>query len=333
MAALTQYQPKHADLRVDVSTASPTGEPAAIAARVHLPADRPTGVLICWPGGSYGMNYWQFEAPGRTGYSFADHMTRRGFMVIAADHLGVGGSSKPQDGDSLTLDAMARAAVAFVADIRKQLAAGELVSGLPPLGGVSVVGVGHSLGGCLVVVQQALGQCYDAIVSLGYTHGSKDASTGNQMSSEGVSADDAAAVRAVATDQAKFFFGDTWDDVYGRIDRPAHHGWLHGPDVPADVIALDDMFDEAWPRASYVHALMPGATVRYAAAITSPVFLGFGEHDVPPEPRDDVSFYTGSDDITLFVLPGSYHCSNFATRRADLWRRIDAWVRSLPAPA
>ena len=276
------------DIRIDVSGAAPEGEPATIAARVHVPPSAPVGVLICWPGGSYGQNYWQFEAPGHIGYNFAERLAGRGYLVIAADHLGVGRSTKPSNGDLLTLDAMARAGVAFVVEVRKLLDFGRLVPNLDAVSGVPVVGVGHSMGGGLVTIQQALGHCYDAVVSLGYTHGSKDAASGNQVSSEGVDTTDSVAARALAVAQAKLFFGDTWDDVYGTIDRPANHGWLHGPDVPADLIAVDDTFDEAWPRESYVHALIPGATVGYAASITVPVFIGFGQHDVPPEPRHDV---------------------------------------------
>lgn len=326
---LAEYVVVHHDIRIDVSRAAPEGAPAVIAARVHLPQSAPTAVLVCWPGGSYGQNYWQFEAPGHTGYNFAERLAGRGYLVIAADHLGVGKSTKPANGDLLTLDAMARAGVEFVGEIRRLLNTGQLVPKLDAVSGVPVVGIGHSMGGGLVTIQQAIGQCYDAMVSLGYTHGSKDAASGNQVSSEGIDAADQVAARAVAVAQARLFFGDTWDDVYGTIDRPAHHGWLHGPEVPVDLIAVDDSFDEAWPRESYVHALLPGATVGYAAMVAVPVFLGFGQFDVPPEPRHDVAFYTGSDDITVFVLPGSYHCSNFATRRVELWDRMESWLRGL----
>lgn len=319
----------HHDIQIDVSSAAPDGGPATIAARVHLPRNAPVAVLICWPGGSYGQSYWQFEAPGHSDYSFADRLTQQGYLVIAADHLGVGQSTKPANGDLLTLDAMARAGVEFVTQVRSKLNSGHLTPELAALQNVSIIGIGHSMGGGLVTIQQAISHCYDAMVNLGYTHGSKDSASGNRVSSGGVDTTDHAATRAVAVAQAKLFFGNTWDDVYGTIDRPANHGWLHGPDVPADLIAVDDTFDEAWPRESYVHALMPGATVGYAAMVTCPVFLGFGQYDVPSEPRDDVSFYTGSDDITLFVLPGSYHCSNYAPRRFELWDRIESWVRGL----
>ncbi|SQD98944.1 hypothetical protein FMEAI12_5010005 [Parafrankia sp. Ea1.12] len=31
-------------------------------------------LLFCLPGGSYTKAYWHLEVPGRTGYSFGEHM-------------------------------------------------------------------------------------------------------------------------------------------------------------------------------------------------------------------------------------------------------------------
>ncbi|MFC4507754.1 MULTISPECIES: hypothetical protein [Streptomyces] len=85
-------------------SATPDGVGAlTIAATLYAPAEvdeRDVRVLVCWPGGSYGRDYWNIHLPGRDGYSFAEHMTARGFVVIAADPLGVGGSGRPEDGRS-----------------------------------------------------------------------------------------------------------------------------------------------------------------------------------------------------------------------------------------
>ena len=89
----------------------------------------------------------------------------------------------------------------------------------------------------------------------------------------------------------KGFFGADWDAGYSLTPRAANHFWIHRPDVPADVIAADD---------------------REAAQVACPVFVAFGDHDVPEHPHDDVSFYGASDDVTLMVLADSAHCHNFA---------------------
>src|SRR6266567_7049075 len=107
----------HTELVLDVSAPLPFDERVSLAASVHLPdlaAGSPRAVLICWPGGSYARAYWDMHIAGYPGYSFAEHMTAQGFAVLAADHLGVGASSKPADGDKVDLETMSAAAASFV---------------------------------------------------------------------------------------------------------------------------------------------------------------------------------------------------------------------------
>src|SRR5438270_3999956 len=160
------------ELLLDVSAQLPFDEPAHLAASIHLPdlaASVPRAVLICWPGGSYARAYWDMHVPGEPGYSFAEHMTAKGFLVLAADHLGVGASSKPIDGDRVNFETMSAAAASFVAQVRSMLSDGSDALGGKPLDSVPVIGVGHSLGACLTVVTQARYRCYDALALLGFT--------------------------------------------------------------------------------------------------------------------------------------------------------------------
>jgi hypothetical protein len=205
---------------------------------------------------------------------------------------------------------MAAAAAQAVAHIRTTVAEA----------GVPVIGVGHSLGGCLTVVEQALFGSYDAVVNLGFTHGAKDSVT-----PEG-GHDQRADARALAVEHAKAYFGGEWDEGYALSPRAPNHAWFHDPDVPAEVIAEDDRHASAWPRQSYVGALMPGLSAAYAGRVKVPVLIGFGEHDVPELPHDDVAFYGASNDVTLVVLPGSAHCHNLAGTRAVLWDRLADWA-------
>jgi pimeloyl-ACP methyl ester carboxylesterase len=313
-----------AELVLDVSAALPFEEPTSVAASVHLPdleRDSPRAVLICWPGGSYSRAYWDMEIPGHPGYSFAAHMTAQGFAVIAADHLGVGASTKPTDGDRVNFDTMSAAAASFVEQVKERLREGSPELGGRPLPSVPVIGVGHSLGACLAVVTQAEHRCYGAVVLLGFTHGQKDVAVG---ASAGVVDD--ASLRETAIEQARGFFADTWEDVYGFAAREPNHAWLHDADVPADVIAADDAQAVRWPRQSYVEALLAGYSSTFAAKLDCRVFLGFGDHDIPPAPHDDVAYYPASNDVTLYVLRNSAHCHNFASTRAQLWDRIALWA-------
>ena len=321
-----------AELMLDVSAALPFDESIGVAASVHLPelaAGAPRAVLVCWPGGSYSRAYWDMHIPQHTGYSFADHLTAQGYLVVAADHLGVGASSKPADGDRVNLETMSAASASFVEQVRGLLAEGAPELGGMPLPELPIIGVGHSLGACLTVVTQAQHRCYDAVALLGFTHGQKEVSVTAVGAAAADPEADADMLRQVAVEQARAFFGDTWDDVYGFVPREPNHGWLHRPDVPAAVVAADDAEAVRWPRQSYVDALLVGYSAGFAAQLDCSVFVGFGDHDVPPVPHHDVAFYTGSDDVTLYILPDAAHCHNFATTRTQLWDRISLWAGGL----
>ena len=176
------------------------------------------------------------------------------------------------------------------------------------------------MGGGLVVLQQARWGSYDAIAVLGYTHGAK---------ARAVSSADDAARRATAVEQAKGFWGDQWDARYGVVDKAPHQSWLNGPDAPADIVAADNANAVIWAAEPYVDALHVGYTAAYAARVTAPVMIAFGEFDIAERPRDEVAFYERANDITLFILAGSYHCHNFQEGRATLWDRLGAWATEL----
>ncbi|PQM48873.1 alpha/beta hydrolase [Mycobacterium talmoniae] len=104
------------ETRLDVSAA--VGEPATLAATVYPAATPDPGVLVCLPGGTYNRGYWHFEAPGHTGYNFAEYASQRGFSVVAVDPLGTGDSSRPaRDIDLPDIAAALAAAIAAVPEV------------------------------------------------------------------------------------------------------------------------------------------------------------------------------------------------------------------------
>jgi hypothetical protein len=321
-------------LRMDLRLAlPPTARPKSVgeltlAATLFAPEGvdaQDAQVLICWPGGSYGRDYWDVRLPGRTGYSFAEHMTARGFIVIAADPLGVGDSGRPGDGTLCTYEALADAAHGAVQVIRAGLLDGTLAVNLPPVASPRIIGVGHSIGGGLVTIQQARWGSYDAIAVLGFTHGAKDRAV--------ESADDPT-FRATAVEQAKGFWGDQWEARYGVVDKSPHQVWLNGPNAPTDIVEADNANSVVWAAEPYVDALHVGFTGAYAAQVAAPVMIAFGEFDIAERPRNEAAFYLRSVDITLFVLAGSYHCHNFQDGRVTLWNRLGAWATEVVrAPA
>jgi hypothetical protein len=62
-----------------------------------------------------------------------------------------------------------------------------------------------------------------------------------------------------------------------------------------------------------------------------PVFVGVGERDVVPAPREEPRAYPRSPDITVAVYPRMAHMHNMASTREQLWRRLHGWGESVAA--
>lgn len=324
----TTTHPTSSAVDLSISVNSNQFDSVILSASLRFPLDILAGqsvtVLVCWPGGSYGKAYWDMHVPDRSDFSFAEYAASRGFVVVSADFLGVGSSTRPDEAHLLTFPAISAVSASFVTSITAALREGTLTGGLAPVTIDSVVGIGHSLGGYLVLAEQALFSSYDAVAALGSTHGVMERSVPGSASAYRAAPEQAS---ELAQAHAHAFFSDEqWATGYGASERTQHHGWLHGPDIPEDVLAADDAEIVDWPCQAYVEALTPGLTASYAQRINAPVFVGFGEHDVPEHPHDDVGLYESSNDVTLIVLPGSYHCHNFSSRRTQFWDRICLWA-------
>jgi pimeloyl-ACP methyl ester carboxylesterase len=102
---------------------------------------------------------------------------------------------------------------------------------------------------------------------------------------------------------------------------------FHWDDVPEAVIAADSALAGQRSGAISCATMVPDGFAADAAAIDVPVFLGFGERDISPDPRAEAAAYRSSPDITLQVLPGSAHCHNYASTRVRQWGRLAAWAR------
>lgn len=290
------------EFRAEVSTVlSFGGSEFFLSGTLFLPEGEPKAVIVCWPGGSYDRRYWSFDAV--PGYDFAAFATARGIAVLAADPLGVGGSSKPAEVDEVDFVAMSAAADEFVRQVRARVPAPR------------IVGVGHSLGGALVMATQATHGSYDRVASLGMTHGAKGFVN---------DVDGGSTPRQTAIDQARAILPD-WESGYATGPRAPFHDVFYRPDVPAELIAADDVTAAAWPRQSYVDSLIAGYSAEFASRVECPVFLCFGDHDVHPRPHDEAGFYGKSNDVRTMVLANSGHCHNFAASRKILWDRLCAW--------
>jgi pimeloyl-ACP methyl ester carboxylesterase len=270
----------------------------------------PAAVLVCLPGGTYDHAYWDLDVPGEE-YSFARWMAERGYVVVAFDSLGTGASTRPDH--ETGFPEMACATAGAVEAIRERVPEGT-----------PIVAVGHSMGGYHAIVQQAAAQSYDALAVLGTTIGVVgiiplpqelvDAARGGPEARAGI-------IDAVV---------QGFTEQYVPGDRTDLRDAFHLPDVPQHVLTADvEQTTTVVPRRAAAESTVPWFAAEAAAAVDVPVFLSYGEVDVSLAPHEEPKYFTGSPDVTLFVLRGSAHCHNMATTRRVQWERIEQWLWSV----
>jgi pimeloyl-ACP methyl ester carboxylesterase len=300
-------------LRVDVADVAPAGV-RTLAVDIHEPESvgaRPT-VCVCIPGGGMSRGYFDLQPPPELGnYSMARHLVDRGFVVVTVDPPAVGESDVPDDGYTLTPE--------LVADVNAH-AIEQVLARWP---GAFRVGVGHSAGALLTVVQQARRQTYGALGLLGFGSGGHDRFA---LSTEELGVgDDPDELRAAIVDLTRQRFG-----------RPLPRGstatsdfLLGGMSVPEAALDALGAVKSALLAVVGLTSMIPGSVAREMAAIDVPVFLGLGEHDIAGDPHGIPAYFRGCHDLTLFVLAATGHNHNVAPAREVLWDRLARWAGEL----
>lgn len=292
-------------IELDVSAA--VGEPAHLSGSIYAISSQPTAtqkpLLVCLPGGTYNRDYFDLPIPG---YSFAQHMIDRGHGLVIFDQLGTGTSTRPTREIGLADQASAMALA---------------VRQLPEVTGHAgpYIGIGHSMGGYVAMLQQHHDRSYFALAILGTTN--------QWVEPLGLPPEllEAAATRD-GRDALVEQMVSAIPDRFVEADRTALLPWFHLADVPAEVIVEDiRTTSTVVPRRPAAQASVPAIVRDEAADIDVPIFLGYGEVDVSPDPRREVEAFAASHDITLYLLKGSGHCHNMASTRHLLWDRLAAW--------
>lgn len=307
-------------LRVPVDVGAYSKETVSLAADLHLPEGPAAAIaFFCFPGGSYNRRYYGLEGAG--GFSFGAAMAAAGMISIAIDHVGIGDSTRPEDGFAFTPDRIAAAEVAVVEEMKGRLRAGTLAPRLPALPHFLAIGVGHSMGGAFVLLQQAQAQPYDALVVLG---SGADGLLPALTEEERRYVEDRPGILANLARLAQLRFGQAFAPV-GPVD-PNFASVFAGSDA-----AATQTVESARDRMLAMGGLMsmiPGALRQEAAAVRVPLFLGFGDRDIMHPPHRAVANFTGATDITFAMLPDTGHMHFGFPTAPLLFRRIEAWAKS-----
>jgi alpha-beta hydrolase superfamily lysophospholipase len=318
-------------LKLDTGIELPGEPPLQIGASVWWPqaAAQPDTLLLCLPGGNMNRRYFDLRPPAPDdtddSFSFAAQMSARGCIVAALDHLGLGDSSKPQDGWQLTAELLVQANGNATAELLARLREGRLSPQLPPLPGLRSIGVGHSMGAMLTILQQHAARQHAGVALLGFsTRGLPEYAPPAVKD-----ATDPIAVRPLLPQIARKMFGQPYPVIHGGNER-GNNTELFGSRKadPRGVQALKAATDCLLPIPAAM-SMVPGNVAPEAAALDVPVFLGIGERDMVGRTHQVPAAFTGSHDVSLCILPEAGHSHFLFAARTRLFERMARWLLAL----
>lgn len=286
---------KSTDMMIDVTSAVDIGEPVHIAATLHLPEEMPSDkldLIFAVHGGGYNRHYWHPHFADES-YSFARFFTGHGKAVLAIDMLGMGQSSTPEPESRLDRMKIAAAHNAALAHCVAQFDR--------PL---SVTGLGHSMGGLMIITQAAAHPALDRVAVLGWS---------NQPMVLGDTDVESLQANLIPTG-------------YLATPREPMRKLFYWPDVPTDLIEADEANGSTSPACLGRDALTPGIVHDASAQIAVPVLIVQSEIDTSPAPEREPSYFSKSAIVDLQILNNAAHCQNFASKRKLHWTQINDWI-------
>lgn len=319
------------DLRLDAGVVVDGEPPLQVAATVYLP-DESANIrfaLVCLAGGNMNRRYYDLQVEGDDSFSFARQMTARGFIVITLDHLGLGQSTRPQDGYELTADRIVTANANATTQILARLRDGRVDPGVAALPDLRSLGVGHSMGAMLTVLQQAHAHQHAGIALLGFSTRGLPRYVPDDV--RDLAATDVPALRARLVEFARRMFILSYPRIRssGGGDNAAFYGSA-GAD-PRGVAALKSATDCLLPVPAFL-SMVPGNVAPEAAQVDVPVLLMLGEHDMAGPPEEASRAFSASPAVRLEVLPGAGHSHFLFASRVELFDRLTHWAESVSPP-
>ena len=263
-------------------------------------------LLLAIHGANYNHKYWDVPVINGHEYSFARYMAEQKYAVLAIDQLGAGESTKPEDGDLLTLDET----TSGIHQVITQLRSGQNAVGYAF---EKVVTVSHSLGSINAVYEQGTYHDADAVVTTGMGHVEHKLPVPQEL--------------------IDFLRQFEYFAVPGEL-RPVMFYYAPGADPEVIQYDLDNLADFL-PRAQLTTGIMPSfvfdnATLR-VGQVTGPVLVQLGEFDglFPGSlAGQEAAFFTSASSVDVQALPGVGHDFNTHYRNHEGWKQMDAWLRS-----
>jgi pimeloyl-ACP methyl ester carboxylesterase len=314
-------------LHVDSGVQLPGEGALHLGAEVWAPNDldrtSPVTAFVCLPGGGMTRRYFDLAVENDETFSFAKQMVARGFVVILIDHLGVGESTRPADGYAVTAAIVAQANANVTTHIVNRLRAGSLSPSLPALQNLSTMGLGHSMGAMMTLLQQAQYRQHAAIALLGFSTRGLPEYMSPQVREL---AADPMAIRAQLATFAKAMFVVPYPVIK---PTPQSGGIFSGKSAdPRGAAAIKQVSDALLPMCAFL-SMIPGNVLPESRQIAVPVFLGLGELDMAGPSHEIPASFPASRDVTLHVIPDTGHSHFLFPARIELFDRLAAWARTV----
>lgn len=311
-------------LRVEAGVGLAGEGPLELAVEIVSPPNPRPLAFVCLPGGGMSRRYFDLQpAGGDASFSFAQQMAERGFISVLVDSLGVGGSSRPADSYALTADLLACASGYVTEQILGKLRNGSAINGLGAIPHLESIGLGHSMGAMLTILQQAEFHQHAAIAVLGFS--TRGLPEYLPPEARALAADPVAARRA-APRLARAMFRENYPSIGRTEDGAALYAGRSAE--AAGVEAIKAARERLLPVPA-LESMLPGNVAPEAARIGVPVFVGLGERDMAGPPQEAPKAFTASPAVTFHLVPGAGHSHFLFPARVGLFDALAAWAQSV----
>lgn len=305
----------------DVSGALDLPEPVVLVVDLFAPEAAPKGMVFCYPGGGCSRAYFNLQVKHDDSYSLARKLANAGYFVCTVDHLGVGESTRPENGLSVTIERVVTANQALVDQVIARVLGHRLVPGDNlPLRKLPVLLVGHSMGAFLALKQQDRFHTFDGLALLGFGHSGMPEVLCDHARDLAART---AQLEEIQVELAACQFGTGYVDIPAaqagetRAKAPNKvHQALYGCRTPLITVP-----------GSVV--LVPGAALRESHRVSEPVFVANGSRDLAGPAEAAAREYGASRQVTILELSGAGHMHFVHESRGLLMNALVDWSNGL----
>jgi pimeloyl-ACP methyl ester carboxylesterase len=289
-------------MKLDYPTGIGGGDRSRFAAHFFPATGTRNRVLqVLLHGVSYDHRYWNADTINDQDYSYAAHMTAKGFDILAVDLPGVGASDKP-NGHDISLHAVGSAISSMIASLKEHDA-------IPGHAFDHVSLVGHSMGASLSVYSQARWPSADSLVvtATGFYPGRPKSAWAPGARERLLS------------------------DPYPMVQAEGRLKFYHQPQADPEVISYDNNLLRC-PTPSGLWAdcipLQDDPKAGFAD-LKCPVLIQLGEYDpiLPAEfAEEERALYSSSSSVTVEPLADIGHSFNLHLNRETSWEGISKFL-------